>query len=326
MTPRENLLEVIRWGNPEYIPLSDECWADVSLFVMNMLGGSPFQSGKDPFGVDWIATNEGSIPDNRHGFLMEDISEWRDVVKFPDLDAIAPQVHAIAQQELANADRENKVVRAWNDVGLFERLAAFMGFEGALISMAEDPEECSAFFSAMADYKVKVVELLIDAYQPDVFMYFDDIAAAGSMFMSPATWKELIKPHHARIVKAATDRGVIFQQHVCGKCEAILDDYVEMGVSMWHSAQIVNDLVGIQKRLHGKLVIEGGWDSSGIPGRLTATEDDIRAEVRRCCETYGPGGGFILFPVIINERGHAARVGDPRLPALFDEWEKCKAL
>ena len=59
-------------------------------------------------------------------------------------------------------------------------------------------------------------------------------------FMSPATFNELLRPHQARIIKAITDKGVICAEHLCGKCENVLDDLVEMGVTIWSSAQIQN--------------------------------------------------------------------------------------
>lgn len=58
----------------------------------------------------------------------------------------------------------------------------------------------------MADYKAACLNVLIDAYQPDIFTYFDDVASAGSLFMSPNTWRELIKSYRAKIVKAVTMR------------------------------------------------------------------------------------------------------------------------
>ena len=115
-------------------------------------------------------------------------------------------------------------------------------------------------------------------------------------------------------------------EHTCGKCEDLIPDYIDMGVGHWHSAQCMNDLAGIAKKYQGKLTIEGGWDTSGRPGMIECTADEARAEVRRCVEEYGQYGNFVLLPILVNERGHSLYVPDDRMPAVFDEWEKCRML
>lgn len=326
MTPRENVLTAIQWKKPEYVPMNFECFAIVGVLSRPM-AEAPLEDGeRDIFGVKWHVNAAGAMPDTTE-YLLDDITCWRDVVKIPNPQELKEQVYAGAAAELAEVDRSQKMVQLFHDTGLFERLMSLMGVEEALVSMALELEACKDFFDAMADYQVQCIDILLDAYQPDIFTYFDDVATARGLFMSPDTWRSLIKPAHARIVKAVTDRGVIFQQHVCGKAEDLLDDYVEMGITMWHTAQIMNDLPSIQKKYKGRLVIEGGWDSSGIPGMISATEDDIRAEVRRNVKSYGQGeGGYIICPMMMNERGNAAIVGDSRLGALFDEFYKCSRL
>ena len=68
----------------------------------------------------------------------------------------------------------------------------------------------------------------------------------------------------------------------------------------------------------------GGWDTEGPCSFIGATEEQLREEVRRNMETYGKNGGFILVPVLLNEKGNSMMVGDDRLPALMDEYEKTK--
>lgn len=322
-TPRENVMEVINWGKPDYVPMNFECFAIVGLNA-GPFTEAPLEDGKDAFGVQWHVNAAGAMPDTNN-LMLDDITRWREVIQIPDPQQFAAEVYAGAAEELAGVDREKQMVQLFHDTGLFERLLAFMGVENALMAMVEEPEACKDFFDAMGEYRVKCIEILLDAYKPDIFTYFDDVATARGLFMSPDTWRELIKPAHEKIVKAVIDRGVIFQQHVCGLCVDLLDDYLEMGVTMWHSAQIMNDIAALQDKYRGRLVIEGGWDSSGVPGMVSATEEDVRREVRRNMEEYGYKGGFILSPMLMNERGNAQIVGDDRMDVLLDEFYKCSA-
>lgn len=322
MTPKQNALETIHWGKPEYIPMTFEAFN--ICIVGNMFIEQPLQPGPDPFGVKWNITSLGAIPDNT-SYILDDITKWREVVKFPDVESLREPMMAAAQEELKTADRENKLINFYTPNGLFDRLITLMGYENGLMALYEEPEECKAFFKAMTDYKIQCLNLVIDAYSPDLITYCDDFATATNLFISLDTYRQLIKPDHARLVKAVQDRGVIFAQHTCGKCQTLLEDYVDIGIGFWSSAQSSNDLAAVQKKFKGKLVIEGGWDTSGPCSYNWATVDQLREEVRRNIEDYGKNGGFILMPVVMNERGNSLFVGDERMPFVFEEWQKyCK--
>lgn len=321
MTPKENLFQVINWGKPEYVPMTGECMATVGMPVINMIEQPLTKSGYDMFGVHWLVNAAGAMHDTSI-ITFEDISEWRDYVKFPDLDSL--DFKPFAEQELAQIDRNEKALVFYSLTGIYERLAAYMGFENMFMAFIEDPDECKAYFDAMSDWKIKLFKKVNEAYHIDIFTYFDDVATARGMFISPDTYRDLIKPYQKKIADAVRAEGVVFQMHCCGKCESVLEDFVEVGATMWHSAQTMNDLVGIQERFKGRLVIEGGWDSEGPCSMISATEEDLREEVRRNMKEYGKNGGFILCPTLLNEKGNSLLIGDDRMPALFDEYEKTK--
>lgn len=324
LTPKENALRMIYNEKPEYVPMTSEAFRLTGFILCEALECPMAADGYDPFGVYWHVDSLGSIPDNT-SFLMEDITDWRDIVKIPDISDI--DFKAAAEKELEGCDRNSQLVTYYHPCGTWERVLALMGFENTLCALVEEPEEFEALIAALTDYKIDCASRIIDAYSPDVYVDYSDYATARGLFMSPDTWRELIKPHQQRYIDAVTSRGVLYEQHCCGCCEAIIDDLVEMGTSLWHSAQISNDLVGIEEKYRGRLTVEGGWDSQGKPGTIDATEEDVRAETRRCIEEYGRAGGFILLPVLVNEYGNSVLTGrDPRLPAFVDEWNKCRFL
>lgn len=323
LTPRENFFETVNWGNPEYIPFVNDHLCLVGMPTMPLVD-EPLSTGQDPFGVYWVVTPEGATLDTTKPPLLDDIMKWRDVVHFPDLEAI--DFEGIAAAELGAIDATEKVKGYFAAVGCFERLVSLMGYLEGMTALLEEPEECKAFFDAFTDYRIAVANKIIDAYDIDIYYNFDDIATANNLFISLDTYREVIKPYHAKLAQAVIDRGVIFAEHTCGRCENVLEDYVDIGVKVWHSAQPMNDLAGIIEKFQGRLVVEGGWDTSGTPSMLGATEDDIRAEVDRCIDEYGGSGGFILMHMILNEKGNSLLYGDDREPALVDEWMKYRAL
>lgn len=320
MTPRENALAVINWKQPEYIPMDAEAY-HMCRFATGVVD-QPWEGGTDAFGIRWEVTPEGALP-APGTVIFDDISEWREHVRFPDLDKI--DFESMAAKELIFADRSQKLIGVLSVCGSFERLVSFMGFENALCALIEDPESCKEYFHSMADFRIKFFEKVIDAYKPDVVTYFDDVATQRSMFMSPEIYREIIKPALKRIVDYVSSRGVIFSQHCCGMCADVLQDYVDCGVKIWSSAQKENDLIAVKEKFRGKLVIEGGWDTTGPCSWIGGSVDEAIAEAKRCIREYGPGGGFIMQITLMNENGNSLRCGDPRVDEIMRIWKEISA-
>lgn len=321
MNSRENCLAAIHGERSDYVPLATDEIAMIGIVITDL--EQPFTAKDDIWGCPWMATKEGAL--HKPGFqLFDDITEWEKYVKFPDLDQFDFKALAEAGSAMLPPVDYTKVVTEFIDGGgLFLRLAGFMGFENALYSLAAEPEACTRLFEALTEFRLKFIEKLFDAIHPDIYTYGDDIATERSLFMSPECYRELIKPFDERIAEQIKKHDVVLERHCCGKCEAVIPDFIEIGVQMWQSAQPVNDLAGILDKYQGKISMEGGWDTTGMPSRIQATPEEIRAEVRRCLTEYKKPG-FLLWPSIINEKGNSVLVGDPRLEDLRDEWEKYK--
>lgn len=244
----------------------------------------------DGFGVVWTTHCGASMPNPDYGYILNDICNWKETVKFPDPDKW--NWKAMAEYELKNYDG-TKVLRFFCEAGLFDRLAALMGFENALCSLVTESEACKDFFAAMTEYKLKIVKYAAEYFKPDVFMYTDDLAQAKGLFMSPDTYRELIKPYHKIIIQSIRGHGMIAEQHTCGKCEQLIGDYVDIGIQSFYPAQASNDLVRIKDLYGDKLVICGGFNSQGECGMPDASEEVMRAEARRIIDMYARGGGLI---------------------------------
>lgn len=323
MNPKQNYLETIYGGKPEYVPM-----VGIDAHIGGLFGSleSPWgQDGIDTFGAPWVFTPEGVIP--KPGFVMfDDISDWREYVKFPKMEDY--DFNALYNAECAavpQPDRNEKAYVLMNPVGMFDRLTTLMGFENALCALAMDPDECREYFEACADYKIAYYNKLIDIFNPDVLIYSDDVATARGLFMSHDMYVDLMKPAVKRIGDAVNARGVAFGIHCCGLCEEVVPDFVDVGARMWHSAQSVNNLPALLDRFKGKLAIDGGWDSSGAPSYIDASEECVREETRRCLREYKKPG-YILTPLLMNEKGNSMFYGDDRMPAVIEEWMNLRNL
>jgi uroporphyrinogen-III decarboxylase len=140
-----------------------------------------------------------------------------------------------------------------------------MGFEGAMIAMMEEPEAVYELLTAITDYKIALAKKVAKYYRADTFTHVDDIATERSLFMSPETYRQLIKPQHTRLNKAVRDLGMIPIQHTCGHAEICVEDYIETGADAWNMVQTSNDIVSLLDKYGNKFCFEGGFDMNGRP-------------------------------------------------------------
>ncbi|MDR1217651.1 MAG: hypothetical protein LBJ99_03585 [Oscillospiraceae bacterium] len=260
----------------------------------------------DP-GVIPMVTDENQV--------IKDMTKWRDYVRFPEIPAELDWSDAKAT--IAGIDREREFVMVPTFRGLFERLHCLMTFENALMALYEEPEACNEFFTEYTDWKLKVAEQLIDNLQPDIIHSHDDWGSRDQMLFSPEKFRELFKPHYARLYAYYKKRGVIVQHHSDCYCTGIENDIVDIGADMWQGVLPSNDIPLIQKNTGGKLLLMGGLDQSVIdqaPGDVT--EEQIRAEVRRAIDAYAPAGSFL--PCI----GSISCINDWVNPIVMDECNR----
>lgn len=322
MTERENVLLVYNHKKPQWTPIWFEAVQVVGFWSNNECGlrGERVREnvGLDVFGVEWNLGHGSPMP-VLGNYMLEDICDWREVVKFPEPKTWDWEM--LAAVELKDRD-PNKALTYFCEQGLWDRLVQLMGFENAAMALLTDPEECEAFFARMTQYKIEVIECVAKYYKPDIFMYTDDIAKSDSLFMHPNTYRDLIKPYHAKIIQAIKDNGMIAEQHTCGKCDAVMDDYVEIGLDCFFPAQASNDIVAIQKKHGDKLCINGGFDSQGAAGYEDADEETTRAEARRMANEYAVNGGFIALPMIGDAMSPPTPSQAFRLMTFCDEFRK----
>ena len=305
MTDREIFREaVVAHKKTPYVPLYSDAVANIG-GQREWWENGPAGGGKDAFGVAWEGTESAGGAGVPLGFpiVLEDVTAWEDVVKFPDVDAIPWK--DLAKQWLSGIDREKKFVNYSAYNAQYERVTHLMGFMEGLCAFTEEPEATGALLRAITDYKLAALERINAYMHPDFYTPFDDVATQLSLFISPSVYRALVKPEHKRVNDACLAMGIQPIIHCCGRCETLIEDFIDEGFTAWTSAQPVNDIAGITRKYGERIAVIGGYDTNGLPGTMEASDALVAAEVERCVAQYGAGTGYVFYGMRMPGANHS---------------------
>lgn len=289
MNARENALRVYRHERAERLPVS----ADFCNFAFPCERSMQGDDGYDWFGVHWVANpGAGQMVVQDKGPMLESISDWREIVKFPDFSSF--DFAADAAAATAAWDRENQVGRMILHNGNFERLHALMRFEDSLVAFYEDPEALHEFYDAMTEYKIQCILCAKQYYNPDVIIYHDDWGTNRNMFFSPELWRDFFKEDVRKLCRVTQENGMFFELHCCGHMMPVIGELVEdIGIDALQPLQYPqNDIRLVKEKWGSRLVINGGYDGQKLCSG-EADEGEKRRCVRECVEILAPGGNHI---------------------------------
>lgn len=299
-TMREKFLRRMRNDDPDWLGDPWDCFTTPPIsfgpvgFDPASLVGPPRVHGKftDAWGIHWTWPEDepAAMPyitaENK---VVKDLAKWQESIHAPSLENLDWKPFEDMYEVL---NREEYLVMSFTPTGMFEFSHMVMGFEDALTSYLLDPDEMNNMLAYYTDFKLRQAELICDHIKPDIIHSHDDWGNKKSLFLSPDTWRQCIKPHFTRLYGYYKKRGVLIQHHSDCVNHEIAEDMVELGIDMWQGCIPQNDIKDVVKRTEGKLCIMGGIDMQ-IVDLPDVPEQVIRDEVRRAIDEYAPLGCFM---------------------------------
>ncbi len=184
----------------------------------------------------------------------------------------------------------------WQPV--FCRACDLFGMETAMVNMLEEPALFEAVLERAFQFTYDYCERLLDACGDDlpILCLADDFATQRGLMISPGLWRRYLRPRLARLFALGKRRGKYVWFHSCGDITAVLPDLIDLGMDVWETVQLHTLPIDARtlKREYGRhLTFFGGVSTQRLP---FATPAQVRAEVFRCIDALGEGGGYICGP------------------------------
>jgi hypothetical protein len=298
LTEKENFKLLLSGEMPEFIPYYNMTgWRFYTRFAAE--NRKPDGSGYDCYGVEFVSeplADGGAIPAPGK-FILKDIRQWRDVIKTPDISHV--DWEQVVKKDMEGRDGDTLPLFYATHEGYFQDLMKFMGFEGGLCAMYEEPEEVLALFDYLSGYYLTLQHYMTKYGKLTGFNITDDTATARNPFISMEMFRTLLKPFYKKHADMALNDGIFVTIHNCGRCEDQIDDWLDIGISGWDPAQMSNDLVGIKKKYGRKIALIGGWDSSGSASWPTSDDKLLKDALVQYVDRMAPGGGFAYQPYVM---------------------------
>lgn len=322
MNYSENLKRVVYFEKPEYIPMcfsiNGACWQNYpheALF--ELMEGHPFlfpnfkrPEGEfkpefaavarknepyiDDFGCKWETTEDGIT-----GTVTEHpLADWEafDSYQMPDPSKVMG-IGGIDWESTTKWIKEAKARGEFTSGGLrhghtFLQLCDIRGYQNLLFDMVDEEPKLLKLIKGLEEFNAYIVQKYVEA-GVDMMCYGEDLGMQNGPMLSPAQFRQYIKPSYQRLMKIARDKGRIIHMHSDGHLHHLVDDLIDGGVEVLNLQDLVNGIDWIKTNLKGKICIDLDIDRQKITPYGTPKEVDelILNEVK----TLGSKDGGLMM-------------------------------
>ncbi|NLF01072.1 MAG: hypothetical protein GX601_08865 [Anaerolineales bacterium] len=179
---------------------------------------------------------------------------------------------------------------------LFEMVCRLRGMGEALLDLAAAPDVATAMLAQAGAFSLRLAEEACSQFALDWLWTGDDVGGQQAMMMSPRFWRQMIRPHLARIFEVGKAGGLWVAYHSCGAIRPIIPDLIEMGLDVLNPVQVHcpgMDPLSLKAEFGRRLTFMGGVDTQRLLPYGSASEVQRETE-RLLAGMTADGGGYIL--------------------------------
>lgn len=175
-----------------------------------------------------------------------------------------------------------------------ECLTRLIGQANTLLWIGLYPERMGNAINRVGQFYLDCLKAEIEAADGllDGMVIWGDVAYSRNMFFSPDYWREYFKPWVKAMTEHCHQHGLPVIYHGCGNVNAILGDFIEIGIDSFNplEAKANLDVIELRRKYGHKLGLCGNGD---IPLWEKGDLEMIRKEILRKLNA-AKGGGYIF--------------------------------
>ena len=230
---------------------------------------------------DWNKIKDRLVVDNERGLSYTSNMTFEDVVSLPE-----------GMAEFKKNRIKNRFITPLFTVG-FDLIQRYLGMEGLLVAIIDDPEWVKEMFYVNAEFVIKLYENMADnGYSFDGIFLADDIGYKNGLLFSPGHYKELLFEADKLLCDYFHDRNLKVLLHSCGNVQELIPYLIEAGIDCLQPLEVKAgmDLIELKKNYGDHLSFMGGIDT-----RLYSSNDTeaLEKEIKLKFEAAKKNGGYI---------------------------------
>lgn len=203
--------------------------------------------------------------------------------------------------------------------GFFDRACQLMGAPEFMTGLAVAPEVAHSIVGHLLAIYKDIYAMFLDAVGPYVQMVevADDLASQQSLLISPAMYREFIKPAERELYALIHEKApsAALFRHCDGAIAPLVPDLIEVGVD------VLNPVQTSSKGMAPQMLKQGFGNVITFHGTVEGMEkpvDSLVAEVKERVAQFGAGGGFVLASC-----NHMVDVPPENILAMFATAQAC---
>ncbi|HEY3416835.1 MAG TPA: uroporphyrinogen decarboxylase family protein [Armatimonadota bacterium] len=239
----------------------------------------------DAWGCVWTTTENGIVG----AVVSHPLADWTAFDGYTPPDARRVYDWAQRADSLAQSAAQGQIRYGGLEHGhTFLRVCDIHGYENVLMDMVDEEPRLQALLRMIETFNMTVVQQYLEI-GVDWMSYPEDLGMQVGPMISPALFRQYIKPSYQRIMAPARAAGCVVHMHSDGDLHELADDLIDGGVTVLNLQDLVNGIDWIQAHFGGRICIDLDIDRQEITRFGTAEQIDalIRREVEALASKQG---------------------------------------
>lgn len=329
MIPKQRVLEAIRHGRPDRVPVNYSASITINQKLLAHFGlAAADQEGLlQALGVDfrYLAVPyigpkiHPDVPNRkvdpelgiRTRWMENESGGYWDYCDFPLEHADLEQVEAWPLPNPDDYDYDSipalcekygQYCIHWGNPGLVDAInktAMLRGVEQVLVDLATDDEAGLRLLDRRLEVQLELTARVLEkaAGKVDLVWLGEDLGTQRGPLISRAMFDKHLRPRHQKFIDLAKSFNLPVMIHSCGSSSWAFDDFIDMGIDMVDTLQPeAKDMAPeyLKAKYGDKLAFHGCISTAGP--LAYGSRQDVVDTVSQTLETMMPGGGYCLAP------------------------------